>query len=184
MRRLSTLLSLLMVVLAGVLALHVQPVTLAQEATPPGGEEMMPEGFTYQQVMFASGIDLTSPLDLNVFRFGLNPGAAIPVEDSPGVGVLVVESGSLTVEVDAPVMVTRGAGMSEAMATAEATGDFSGVLESVAASEAVTLEAGDAAHIPGDVPGEIRNEGQEPATALAFIVYPSEGMMGAATPVP
>jgi quercetin dioxygenase-like cupin family protein len=119
-----------------------------------------------------------------VFRFGLEPGAAIPVEDSPGVGVLVVESGSLTVQVDAPVMVTRGAGMSEAMATAEATGDFSGVIESVTAGEAVSLEAGDAAHIPGDVPGEIRNEGQESATALAFIVYPSEGMMGEATPAP
>ena len=184
MRRLSMLLSLSVVVLLGVLALHAQPVTLAQEATPAGGEEMMPEGFTYQQVMFASGIELTSPLDLNVFRFVLEPGAAVPVEDSPGVGVLVVESGSLTVEVDAPLTVTRGAGMSEAMATAEATGDFSDVMESVAEGEAVTLEASDAAYIPGDVPGEIRNEGQEPATALAFIVFPSEGMMGEATPAP
>ena len=95
-----------------------------------------------------------------------------------------MESGSLTVAVDAPVMVARGAGMSEAMATAEATGDFSGVMESVAAGEAVTLEAGDAAHITGDVPGEIRNEGSEPATALAFIVYPSGTMMGEATPAP
>jgi quercetin dioxygenase-like cupin family protein len=184
MRRLSLLLSLLVVVLVGGLALHAQPVTLAQEATPSRGEEQMPEGFTYEQVMFASGIELSSPLELNVFRFGLEPGTALPVEDSPGVGVLVVESGSLTVEVDAEVMVTRRAGMSEAMATAEATGDFSGMMESVAEGEAVTLEAGDAAHIPGDVPGEIRNEGQESATALAFIVYPSERMMGEATPAP
>jgi hypothetical protein len=48
----------------------------------------------------------------------------------------------------------------------------------------VTLKAGDAASIPGDVPGEIRNEGQESAAALAFIVYPSEGMRGEATPAP
>jgi hypothetical protein len=116
--------------------------------------------------------------------FGLEPGTAIPIEESPGVSVVVVEAGSLTVAVDAPVMVARGAGMSEAMATAEATGDFSGVMESVAAGEAVTLEADDAAHITGDVPGEIRNEGQEPASALAFIVYPSGTMMGEATPTP
>ena len=39
-------------------------------------------------------------------------------------------------------------------------------------------------HIPGDVPGEIRNEGSEPATGLAFIVYPTGTMMGEATPTP
>jgi len=183
MRWLAGFLSVVVVVLLGVLALHAQPVVIAQEATP-AAEEMMPEGFTYQQVMFASGIELTSPLDLNVFRFGLEPGTATPVDASPGDGVLVVESGSLTVEVDGPVTVTRAAGMQEAMATAEATGDFSGVMESVAAGEAVTLEAGDAAHIPADVPGEIRNEGSEPATGLAFIVYPTGTMMGEATPTP
>jgi quercetin dioxygenase-like cupin family protein len=183
MRRLSVLVSLIVVVLLGVLALHVQPVTLAQEATPDAEEEM-PEGFTYEQVTFASGIDLTSPLDLNVFRFGLEPGTAVPVEDAPGAGILLAETGTLTVQVDGPVTVTRGAGMDEAMATAEATGDFSGLMEPVAAGEAVTLEAGDAAYIPGDVPGEIRNEGSEPATGLAFVLYPAEGTMGEATPAP
>ncbi len=183
MRRFRVGLSLCAVVLLGIVGVRVQPVIVAQEATP-AAEEMMPEGFTYEQVMFASGIELTSPLELNVFRFGLEPGTAIPVEDSPGVGVLVVESGSLAVEVEAPMTVTRGAGMSAAMATAEATGDFNGMMESVAAGDVVTLAAGDAAYIPGDVPGEIRNEGQEPATALAFIVYPAGSMMGEATPAP
>ncbi|MCD6061587.1 MAG: hypothetical protein K0S16_1898, partial [Moraxellaceae bacterium] len=37
---------------------------------------------------------------------------------------------------------------------------------------------------PGNVLGEIRNESQAPATGLAFIVSPSEGMMGEATPTP
>jgi quercetin dioxygenase-like cupin family protein len=183
MRRFPVVLSLFAIVLLGIVGVRVQPVAVAQEATP-AAEEMMPEGFTYEQVTFASGIELTSPLDLNVFRFGLEPGAAVPVEDSPGAGILLVESGSLTVEVDGPVTVTRGAGMNEAMATAEATGDFSGLMESVAEGEAVSLEAGDAAYIPGDVPGEIRNEGQEAATALAFIVFPSGSMMGEATPAP
>ncbi len=184
MRRFGLLLSIVAVMLLGITALGGQPISVAQEATPPGGEEQMPEGFTYEQVMFASGIELASPLELNVFRFGLEPGTALPVADSPGVGVLVVESGSLTVEVDAALMVARGAGMNEAMATAEATGDFSGVMESVAEGEAVTLEASDAAYIPGDVPGEIRNDGQERAVGLAFLVAPSEAMMTEATPAP
>jgi quercetin dioxygenase-like cupin family protein len=183
MRRFRVLVSLVPAMLLGGLAPHVQPVALAQEATP-AADEMMAEGFTYEQVTFASGIELTSPLDLNVFRFGLEPGAAVPLEDSPGAGILLAEAGTLTVQADGPVTVTRGAGMDEAMATAEATGDFSGMMESAAAGEVVTLEAGDAAYIPGDVPGEIRNEGDEPASALAFVLYPSEGMMGAATPAP
>ena len=183
MRRFSVLRSLVVGVLLGTLALGAQPRVLAQEATP-GAEEMKPEGVTYEQVMLASGIEMPSPLELNVFRLGLEPGAVSLVDDSPGVGVLLVESGSLTVAVDGPVMVTRAAGMQEAMATAEATGDFSGLTEAVAVGEAVTLEAGDAAYIPGDVPGEIRNEGDEPASALAFVVYPVGTMMGEATPAP
>jgi quercetin dioxygenase-like cupin family protein len=68
------------------------------------------------------------------------------------------------------------------MATAQATGDVRAVLESVAAGQAVTLAAGDAAYIPANVAGEIRNEGQEPAVRLAFLVLPPAAMVGEATP--
>jgi hypothetical protein len=97
---------------------------------------------------------------------------------------LVVESGTFTVQVDGPATVTRGAGLGAAMATVEATGDMSGLMESIPAGQAVTLEAGDAAYLPGYTAGEIRNEGQEPATGLGFLVFPAEGMMGEATPAP
>ena len=80
--------------------------------------------------------------------------------------------------------VTRGAGLGEAMATAQATGDFSALMESVPAGQAVTLAAGDAAYIPANVAGEIRNEGQEPAVRLAILVLPPEAMTGEATPAP
>jgi quercetin dioxygenase-like cupin family protein len=183
MRRFSVLVSVVAVLLLGMLALHAQPVATAQEATP-AGEEMMPEGVTFEPVAFAPGIDLISPSDLLVFRVGVEPGASVPVDDSPGVGIVLVESGTLTVQVEGEVTVNRGAGMNAGIATAEATGDLSGLSESVAVGVAVTLEAGDAAFIPGNVAGEIRNEGQQPATALAFIVDPSQGMMGEATPAP
>jgi hypothetical protein len=48
----------------------------------------------------------------------------------------------------------------------------------------VTLEAGDAAYVPGNVTGEIRNDGQERAVALAFLVGPTEDMAAEATPAP
>jgi hypothetical protein len=80
------------------------------------------------------------------------------------------------------MMVTRCAGLGEAMATAEASGDVSGLMEYMPAGQVVTLDAGDAAYIPGNVSGEIRNEGRERATALTFIV--SSDTMSEATPAP
>ena len=183
MRRFSVFVSVIAVMLLGTLALHAHPTAIAQEATP-GAEEMMPEGVTFEPVSLATGVEVSGPSDFLVARFILEPGAMSPVEASPGAGILLVESGTLTVQVDGPVTVTRGGTFGQAMATAEATGEFGGLMESVAVGEAVTLETGDAAFIPGDVPGEIRNEGQEVATGLGFIVYPSEGMMAEATPAP
>jgi hypothetical protein len=97
---------------------------------------------------------------------------------------LLVESGTFTVQVNGPVSVTRGATLGEAMQSAETTGDLSAAAEAIAAGEAVTLEAGDAAYIPGNLIGEIRNDGQDRAVGLAFLVGPPEAMTGEATPAP
>ena len=181
MWRFSVLLSLMVVVLLGGLALHAQPTAIAQEATP-AGEEM--EGVTFEPVSFATGVDLTGLSELFVVRIGLEPGSALPIDAEPGVGILLVETGALTVQSEGTMTVTRGAGLSEAMAAAEETGDFSTLMETVTAGETVTLEAGDAAYIPGSVAGEIRNEGQERAAGLGFLVVPPEDMTGEATPAP
>jgi quercetin dioxygenase-like cupin family protein len=182
MRRFGVLLSLV-VLLFGVLALHAQRVVIAQEATP-GAEAMTPQEATEELLILAPGIDTALRSDLLVFRFSFKPGTVSPIDASPGVGILLVESGRLTAKVDGVVMVTRGAGRSEAMATAETIGDLGGVMEAVSAGEAITLETGDAAYIPGNVPGEIRNESPESATAMAFIIAPSEVMTEEATPAP
>jgi hypothetical protein len=58
------------------------------------------------------------------------------------------------------------------------------MMESSTAGEAVTLAAEDAASIPATLAREIRNQGQERAVDLAFLVVPPEGMTGAATPAP
>jgi quercetin dioxygenase-like cupin family protein len=182
MRRLSVLLSLIVVVLLGDLTPHAQPVAIAQEATPAGVEI---GGVTFEPVALATGIDLPSPGDLFVARAALDPGGVVPIEESdPALGILLVESGTLTLQLEGPMTVTRGAGLGEAMATAEATGDVSAVMELVPAGQAVTLEAGDAAYIPANVAGEIRNEGQERAVRLAILVLPPEVVTGEATPAP
>jgi quercetin dioxygenase-like cupin family protein len=57
-------------------------------------------------------------------------------------------------------------------------------MESVPAGQPVTLAAGDAAYIPANVAGEIRNEGPERAVRLAILVLPPESLLGEATPRP
>ena len=182
MRRFGLLASVVAIVLLGILALHAQPVALAQEATP-AGEEMA--GITFEPVTFATGVDLPSPGDLFVARASLEPGTVVPIDASdPSLGFLLVESGTITVQAEGPVTVTRGAGLGEAMAAVETSGDLSGLMESIPEGEAVTLEAGDAAYIPANSAGEFRNDGQEQAVTLAFLVIPAEGTSGEATPVP
>jgi quercetin dioxygenase-like cupin family protein len=184
MRRFGLLASVVAIVLLGILALHAQPVALAQEATP-AGEGMESEGLTFEPVTFATGIDLPSPGDLFVARASLEPGVVVPIDaGDPSLGFLLVESGTITVQVEGPMTVTRGAGLGEAMAAAETSGDLSGLMESIPEGESVTLEAGDAAYIPANSAGEFRNDGQERAVSLAFLVIPAEGMSGEATPAP
>ena len=157
MRRFGLLLSLVVVVLLGVLTLRAQPAAVAQEATPAGVEI---GAVTFEPVALATGLDLPSPGVLFVARAALDPGGVVPIQESdPTLGILLVESGALTVQVEGPMTVTRGAGLGQAMATAQATGDFSALMKSVPAGQAVTLAAGDAAYIPAEVAGEIRNEG-------------------------
>ena len=181
MRRFSVLLSVVVVVLLGIAAWR-QPVSIAQEATPAG---VKIGGVAFEPVALATGIDLPSPGDLFVARADLDPGGMVPIEKGdPALGILLVESGTLTVQLEGPMTVTRGAGLGEAMATADATGDFSAVMELVPAGQAVALAAGDAAYIPANVAGEIRNEGQERAVRLAILVLPPEDLVGEATPEP
>jgi quercetin dioxygenase-like cupin family protein len=177
------LLSAVVVVLLGVGGVGVNPVAVAQEASPASG--MSEEGVSYEPVAFALGAELPSAADLFVIRLGLDPGAGFPIEASdPSSGMLIVESGAFTVRVEVPLAVTRGAGLLDAIATAEATGDFASAAEAVAAGEEVTLEAGDAVFIPGNTAGEVRNDGQERAVGLAFLAAPPEGMGAEATPIP
>src|SRR5215213_506232 len=108
MLRFRVLLSVVVVLLLGVAALPVQPVAIAQEATP-AAEEMDFEGITFEPLSFAFDVDVESPVGLLVVRIGFDPGASLPGEENdPTVGIVLVESGTLTVQASGPVTVTRG----------------------------------------------------------------------------
>ena len=183
MRRLAVFLSVVVVVLFGMLALHAQPVVVAQEATP-SSDMQEPEGVTFEPLGITSGVTLPSPADLIAVRLTIDPGAVLPSEASdPTGGILIVESGILTIRIDAPWVVSHSGRLEAAIATAEATGTFTPSDEQVASDDSTIMEPGDVAYLPGNVSGEIRNYGAEPAVALVVLVGPTEAMTGA-TPAP
>ena len=92
--RFSVLLSVVVVMLLGIVASWRPPIALAQEATP-AAEEMA--GVTFEPLSFALGID-GQPLDLQI-RIGIEPGTVLPNDaNDPSLGIVVVESGTLTVQ--------------------------------------------------------------------------------------
>ena len=154
MRRIIVMLSIVAVMLAGSAALGARLAVLAQDATP-SSEESAPEGGAFNAVALAFGVDVASPIDMIVVRIGLDPGAGFPIEDSdPTTGILVLETGTLTVRMNAPVTVTRGTGLAGTLPPAGGDGGDVPSTEEIAGCESVTLEAGDTAFIPGDVSGE------------------------------
>jgi hypothetical protein len=139
---------------------------------------------TFEPLALTSGVALPSPADLIAVRVTIDPGARVPSDpNDPSGGMLIVESGTFTIRVDAPWAVSRSGGLNAAIATAEATGTFTPSDEQIASGEEVTMTAGDAAYLPASTGGEIRNDGSDPAVALFVLVGPTEAMTGA-TPVP
>ncbi len=182
MRRLALLASLVGLMLLGATAPDMQPVTRAQGVTPVPGIE--PEGVIFEPLAITSGVTLASPADIIAVRLRIEPGAGFPLETSdPTGGMVIVESGTFTIRVDAPWAITRGGSAMAAIATAEATGTYTPPDEQIASGEEVTMSAGDAAYIPGSVSGEIRNDGDEPAVAHVVLIGPTQGFTGA-TPTP
>ena len=182
MRRVGLLVSIVSFLLLGIAVTGMPPVTRAQELTPVAGIE--PEGVIFAPLAITSGVTLASPADIIAVRLSIEPGAGFPLETSdPTGGMLIVESGTFTVRVDAPWAVSRSGSILAAIATAEATGTYTPTDEQIGSGEEVTMGAGDAAYIPGSVSGEIRNDGDEPAIAQIVLIGPTQGMTGA-TPTP
>ncbi len=165
MRRVTILVSVLVVMLLGGLSV----ATAAQEGTPPadGGEL---EGVTFEPLGFGTPEEVPAvPADFALTRIVIDPGAGF-ARPEVVMALLYVESGALTLQMDAPLQVTRAATI-EALTTGAAEVPEP---EEVEAGTEVTLEAGDSVVIPPNVAGEIRNDGDEPVVYLAAFVAPFE----------
>jgi hypothetical protein len=136
----------------------------AQESTPTAettGVEVAP-GVTFD-LMPAS----EDPPSLYRLRFA--PGATLSFVDDPAISLVYVESGALSLQLDAAVSDAR---------PEAASGDEE-------ADTALSLTQGDYFVLPPLVAGEIRNEGQEPMSIMIAAITP--GVIPAtvmATPVP
>ncbi len=142
----------------------------------------------FAPLAFGTAEELPAPADLILIRFTIDPGAGFPIEeDDPSVALVYVESGAFTVRTEAPIRVTRAATIA-AFATPGAVEEGAEPqLEEIAAGTEFTLEAGDSAVFPPNVPGEVRNDGAEPAVGLVTIIAPpeeAEGTPAAGTPTP
>ncbi len=176
MRRVTILGSVLIVMLLGGLSVAIA----AQEGTPPAGTPPAaagePEGVTFTPLGFGVSEEVpATPVDFVLARVVIEPGAGWSRgSDSLSVPLFYVESGALTLQIEAPLQVTRAATI-EAFATPGA--EEEGAVpepEEVAAGTEVTLEAGDSVVIAPNVAGEIRNDGDEPVVGMAAVVEPLE----------
>ena len=160
--------SAIVILIAGILTFTcgmLGPVsTRAQESTPAAettGVEIAP-GVTFD--LLPSSEDPPS-----LYRLRFAPGASLAFVDDPAISLVYVESGALSLELDAAVSDARP----------EASN------EDEAADSALELSQGDYFVLPPLVAGEIRNEGQEPAAIVIAAITPGlipEIPMG--TPVP
>jgi len=184
MRRFWSLGSLAAVLLLGALALAGLRPAVAQDATPPAEEDVFGlEGVAFEPLGFVTAEELpAAPADLALIRFTIDPGAGFPVEASdPSAALVLVESGTLTVQVEVPITVTRAATIA-AFSTPGADERTIPAPEEMAAGTAFTMGAGDSAYFPPSIAGQVTNAGQEPAVLLAATIEPQSGDGAAASP--
>ena len=174
----------MIVVLIGLMVLvgSRTPVT-AQDATPDAAEAGVAEGISVEVVSLGTVESFPStPATVELYRITIDPGASASFsETDPGLGLHVVESGTLTIgRFSADVVVTRAS----SMATPGAHPLYGATRrqEIVPVGTDATLGPGDSFVFPPFVAGEWRNDSAEPVVLTVVLIAPAGA--GAATPTP
>jgi len=171
-----------MIALLGSVALS-QSVT-AQDATPGANGE--PPGVTFTPLAFGQAQQVMLPnAQFVLFRLTIDPGAEdVEPDTDPSIGLVYVESGTVTITTTAPVSVLRNAtltammgGESSATPPAEGASPF----EQIEANTEFQLAPGDSVLVPGNVGGDLKNQGSDQVVLLIANVGPPEDDQ--ATPV-
>jgi quercetin dioxygenase-like cupin family protein len=176
MRRASAVALLITLVFGFFASQGMNPSTSAQDATPPSDQQAgAPEGVTF--VTLASGtIDVLSPGTANIAfgRVRIAPGATVPFDPTdPSVDLVFIGSGTLTLQIDAPMSVARAA-QSGTPAPSEP--------EDIAAGTEFTMNEGDSALFPPNASGELRNDSD--VDAVAWVTNVALFTSDAGTPTP
>src|SRR5215211_1282676 len=172
MRRLSLLLSVIVVVLCGSFVAWGS-VASAQEpfATPGPGEFELVPGQIGREL--AGGLvpePPAGPIFFGLVRINVASGSVFAAPADLSVGLNLVESGELTARIEAPVTVTRATGPEE-----------------VAAGTEFTLGPGESFIWLPNVAGALRTDGPEPAVQLLAFLFQTQEEAAtplAGTPVP
>jgi len=172
MRRFIVSLSVALVVLFG-LFVAWGPGARAQEpfATPGPGEFELVPGQIGREL--AGGLvpePPAGPVYFGLLHINVAPGSVFTAPADLSVGLNLVESGELTIRLEAAVTITRTTGPEE-----------------VAAGTEFTLGPGESFIWPPNVAGELRNDGPEPAVQLLAFLFPTEEEVAtpmAGTPTP
>jgi hypothetical protein len=129
----------------------------------------LPAGVTQQNLAVGSAAPLLpAGAIIELARFTFAPGAVVVLpEASPSLALVYVESGILSVRIEAPVTLTRAAGGSP------------GEPETIPAGTAFTADQGDFFVGPPHVAVEARNDEPEPLVLLMAVLEPAP-----ATPAP
>lgn len=150
---------LITLAVAAGLVRDMNPGAHAQDATPAAGQETgAPEGVTFATLASGS-IEVLTPgtANLALGRIRLAPGAVLPFDPTdPSVDLLYMSTGELTFRVEAPMTVARNVAPGTPVPTEP---------EAIAANTEFTLRDGDSALFPPSAVGEVRNDGDEEATA-------------------
>ncbi len=185
MRRVSILVSLLVAVVVGLVAIgRAGSITFAHEGTP-AAEGAPSEGVGFEALGFGTADTLpATPADVVLARFMLDPAASFALDpNDPSVTLAYVESGTFTFNLDAQITVTRAATIA-AFNTPDADPSSIPAPEEMTAGTEFTMEAGDSAYFPANISGEIRNDGQEKAVAVLASIEPSDSGDEGGTPTP
>src|SRR5688572_5826833 len=112
MRRLAVVMSAVLVMVLGVVAIVSQPGVIAQEATPAAADEAMAEEEIFAILSYGVAEVLPpAPAGVVLLRLNLEPGDSFELApEDPATGVLYIETGTLTVNVPVPMTVLRAAG--------------------------------------------------------------------------
>jgi hypothetical protein len=154
-----------------VIAGAADPYGVSAQDASPAAEEMGPPPGVADVTLAFGMVDALPATPALIFmdRLTIDPGTSIPGEPGdPTFAFVLVESGALTVQADAPLAVGRAAALADALATPGTMPET----EEVAAGTAVTLAVGDAIVFPPAVGVELRNDGSEPVVVLGTAIMP------------